>query len=349
MPDHAKRPTLPFQQVFLKKHTTSRQKQLAKLSEVVDFEKFRPILDELCGFKNSSGRGRRHYDVVQMFRILVLQNLYGMSDEQMEDEIYEVNSFRVFLGLGFADSVPDARTIWLFRNKLGAEGVRMLFEHFNSMLLESGISYSKGTIIDSSFHEAPRQRNSREENSHIKKTGEAPESWSEKKRRHKDTDASWTKKGGVTYHGYKNHVAVDEGTKLIRDFRASTASLHDSQIFEELIQEETKEALGDSAYKCEAKEAALREKGVKALIVEKRRRGQAELTEAQKQKNAAIAARRSRVEHVFGAIRHMKGDIVRCIGITRCRIRIGMVNLVYNMLRLCQLSSHAKGGLCTQA
>ncbi len=113
--------------------------------------------------------------------------------------------------------------------------------------------------------------------------------------------------------------------------------------------EGTEEMLADSAYTGEEREAGLREKGIEPLIVERRRRGQPELTEAQKRKNAAITPRRSRVEHVFGAIRHMKGDIVRCIGIERSRIRIGLVNLAYNMLRLCQLTSLTPAAPCAPA
>ena len=345
MSEHSKQPTLPLQLPFLDEHKTSRQRKLEKLAQIVDFEKFRPLLNKLCRFKDN-GRGRRHYDVVQMFRVLVLQNMYGLSDEQMEDEMREVFSFRAFLMLG--SDTPDARTIWAFRNKLGAEGVKELFDHFNGMLQEAGVTYSKGTIIDSSFHEAPRQRNSREENAHIKETHEAPEEWSEEKRRHKDIDATWTRKGGVTYFGTKNHVAVDEGTKLIRNYVVGTASQHDSRVCEDLMPEGTEEMLADSAYAGEEREARLRERGIEPLIVERRRRGQPELTEAQRRKNAAITPRRSRVEHVFGAIRHMKGDIVRCVGIARARIRIGLVNLAYNMLRLCQLTSLTPGVLCPQ-
>ncbi len=96
----------------------------------------------------------------------------------------------------------------------------------------------------------------------------------------------------------------------------------------------------------DAREAGLREKGIEPFIVERYRRGQPELTEAQKHKNAAISPRYSRGEHVFGAIRHVKVDIVRCFGLARRSIRIGLVNWVYIMLRFCPLTLHTSGVLC---
>lgn len=112
-----------------------------------------------------------------------------MSDEQTEYQMLDRLSFMKFLGLELYNDVPDARTIWLFRETLReAEAVEKLFAPFDAMLDAHGFEASGGQIIDATFVEAPRQRNSREENATIKQ-GDVPPDWSAKKKAHKDTDA----------------------------------------------------------------------------------------------------------------------------------------------------------------
>ena len=160
-----------------------------------------------------------------------------------------------FLGLSLGDAVPDEKTIWLFREQLTEAGlIKRLFQEFDAFLEEKGFSARKGQIIDASIVEAPRQRNSREENRQIK-AGQIPEDWSEQKKRQKDTDARWTKKNGQNYYGYKSHIDVDVKHKLIRDYEVTPASVHDSQVFEDLLDEDnsSRDVWADSAYRSEEK------------------------------------------------------------------------------------------------
>ena len=113
-----------------------------------------------------------------------------------------------FLGLTVGETVPDAKTIWLFRERLTEAGVmEKAFDKFDRFLRNSGFAARKGQIVDASIVPAPKQRNRRDENKSIK-DGNVPESWPDNKARQKDTDACWTKKNGKTFYGYKNHIEV---------------------------------------------------------------------------------------------------------------------------------------------
>ena len=129
--------------------------------------------------------------------------------------------------------MPDAKTIWLFREQLTEAGLAgELFRKFEGFPGESGFAARKGQIIDAGIVPAPQQRNSREENTRIKQ-GEIPQDWEEAKRRQKDTDAQGTKRNGERYYGNKNHVNVDVKHKLIRAYSVTDAAAHDSRVFDE--------------------------------------------------------------------------------------------------------------------
>ena len=103
--------------------------------------------------------GRPSYDVILMFKILVLQRLYNLSDDQMEFQINDRMSFMRFLGLGLECRVPDAKTIWLFRDKLTkANVIKLLFDQFTAQLEAANIITRTGSIVDATFVDAPRQR-----------------------------------------------------------------------------------------------------------------------------------------------------------------------------------------------
>jgi transposase, IS5 family len=312
---------------------------LVRLAAAVDFEIFRPVLELVHEKERKSNAGRPPFDVVRMFKILVLQSLYNLSDDAIEFQIRDRISFMRFLGLGLRSTVPDAKTIWLFRDQLTALGLHEdLFERFDRHLTEQGFAARKGQIIDASIVEAPRQRNTREENKQIK-AGQRPAGWSEPVARQKDLDARWVKKNGVAYYGYKNHVSVDVKHKFIRDWIVTDASEHDSQIFEQLLDPANTSAdvWADSAYRSAEKLGRLSELGYREHIQRKGVRGRP-LTEREKQGNRTRARVRARVEHVFGIQLQRAGTLlVRTIGIGRARCKIGLRNLTYNLTRFARL------------
>lgn len=310
---------------------------LEVLDRSIPWATFRPILKKVQKKERKSNAGRKPYDSVLMFKILVLQSLYNLSDEQAEYQIRDRLSFLRFLGLGLEERVPDATTIWLFREVLVKAGViEQLFEHFNRHLDRQGYQARKGQIVDASIVPAPKQRNTREENARIKR-GETPPEWEAQpnKRRQKDTDARWTKKHGQSHYGYKNHVNVDHKHKLIRRFDVTDASVHDSQVFDEVLDPGNTgaEVWADSAYRSAETEQTLKDNGYRSRIHYKGKRNKP-LSEHKQQLNRRRSTVRARVEHVFGFQENTQGGkFVRTIGIIRARAKIGMINLGYNLKR----------------
>ena len=139
---------------------------LEKLHKVIDFEIFRSLFEsQMLNEEKKSNAGNKPYDVVMMFKIILLKRFYNLSDEQAEYQINDRISFKEFLGLSNGDRVPDARTIWLFQDKLIRKQLEAsLFDCFHTCLEEKGLFVNEGKIIDASFVEVPRQRNRREEN-----------------------------------------------------------------------------------------------------------------------------------------------------------------------------------------
>ncbi|MFK7851785.1 MAG: IS5 family transposase, partial [Akkermansiaceae bacterium] len=223
---------------------------------------------------------------------------------------------------------------------LGAGGIVRLFEHFDGHLAALGFHGKEGIIVDASFVEVPRQRNSRKENQTVKEGG-IPEEWNgnPSKLRQKDTDARWAKKNNETHYGYKNHIKCDAKTKLIRRYRASQANLHDSQCFEELLEEGDHTVWADSAYRSKESLRMLRGKKLKARLCAKGTKAKA-LTPGQKRENRKKSRTRARVEHIFGhQVYLMKADCIRTIGIMRATMQIGLGNLVYNFVRLAEIKT----------
>jgi IS5 family transposase len=317
---------------------------LVALKRLIDWEAFRPCLNVVYDKPRKSNAGAKPIDVVLMFKIMVLQQLHNLSDDRIEYQIRDRLSFMRFLGLQLESREPDAKTIWLFRERLKELNlVDELFERFHDQLAMRGYVAREGQMIDATFVEVPRQRNNREENATIK-SGKTPQEWYQNpnKLRQKDTDARWVKKNNERYYGYKNHINADQTNKLVQSFAVSNAAVHDSQVFEELLDqtidtEGTKRPIyADSAYRSKDQEESLADKGFESQIHEKGSRCHP-LTDEQKASNRIKSKTRARVEHVFGAQHAMGGHIVRTIGIARARAKIGMMNLIYNMRRMIQL------------
>ncbi len=316
---------------------------LVLLKKTIPWEFFRSELKAVWrrpDEKRKSNAGRKPWDEVLMFQVLALQQLYNLSDDQIEYQIRDRLSFMRFLGLGIEDTVPDAKTVWLYREKLARAGmIKTLFDKFDAYLRDNGYLAMGGQIVDASIVPVPRQRNTREENEAIK-AGLTPKGWNKKprKKRHKDVDARWTKKHGKSHYGYKNHINADRRHKFIRDYQVSDASVHDSRKFDDLIDagNTSSDFWADSAYRSAETERTLSEKCYRSHIHHKAKRGQP-LSGRQKKANKTRSKVRVRVEHVFGfQERSMGGKFIRTIGLARAGVKIGMMNLIYNMNRLVQ-------------
>jgi transposase, IS5 family len=330
-----------FDEDFRLEKLSEKKDPLEKLEKYIDWEIFRPILNKVF-YKEPKGKGGRPpYDYVMMFKTLILQRYYNISDEQVEYQILDRLSFMRFLGLKIQDNVPDRNTVWLFRENLTNSGViDEIFALFNEQLKRKGLIASQGSIIDASFVEVPRQRNSREENKTIKED-KVPDTFSENKNKlaQKDLDARWVTKGEEHFYGYKDHVKVCKKSKLIETYVVTDASVHDSQPLAYLIDETNanQELYADSAYSGDPIANYLEMESIKNRIHEKAKKNKP-LTEEQIANNNIKTKTRVRVEHVFGFMENsMHGMYIRTIGMIRARAVIGLMNLTYNMFRSIQL------------
>ena len=170
---------------------------LEELGRIVDFEAFRPILDNALGYSDGTKGGRPPYDPVAMFKILILAAQNNVADARMEYLIRDRLSWLRFLGFDLGAPTPDANTIRIFRERLTeAKSVTVLFDAFDNQLRNSGYLAMGGQIVDATLVAAPKQRNTQEEKNAIKVGKTAGEVWPEKpaKAAQRDTDARWTVK-----------------------------------------------------------------------------------------------------------------------------------------------------------
>ena len=314
---------------------------LVGISALVPWETFRGDIEAVvltADEARKSSAGRKPIDAIVLFRMLILQSLYNLSDEQIEYQVRDRLSFTRFLGLGIEASIPDGTTLWLFREKLAKAGLMdKLFERFGQHLEAKGYIARGGQMVDATIVPVPRQRNSRDENDQVK-AGTTPRDWKKwpAKDRQKDKDARWTKKHGRSFFGYKNHVNADARHKLIREYGVTDASVHDSQAFDDLLNKgnTSSEVYADSAYRSAETERKLKARGFRSRIHKRGRRNHP-LSDAETKANTRKSKVRARIEHVFGAQENAPGGrLVRTIGIVRAKIKIGLQNLSYNIRRL---------------
>jgi transposase, IS5 family len=293
-----------------------------------------------------------------MFKVLVLQTLYTLSDDQTEYQLKDRLSFMRFIGLALHDPVPDAKTIWLYREQLARAGAtERLFARFDALLRAKGWLAMGGQIVDATVIEARRPRLTQAEKGTIKGGG-VPAEWKPARRAQIDRAGRWTIKRGrkretapgdghkrqpeiaVPVFGYKNHIGIDREHGFLRRYRISHAAAYDgSQLGAVLDPNNTaSEVWADTAYRSAANLALLDRRGLKPQFQRKKPRGRPMPAHIARG-NATRARVRARVEHVFAAQKCRLGLIVRTLGMTRARVKIGLANLAYNFTRLAWLSS----------
>ena len=320
---------------------------LEKVAGVVNWEIFRAKIEEAFYREPQGPGGRPPIDRVMMFKIVMLQQWYHIADDMTEYVINDRLSFQRFLGLTLNDKVPDAKTIWAFKEQLKESGIDLeLFDLFAELMENQGVITREGSIVDASFVDVPRQRNTRRENEIIKE-GNVPEEWlSEDKENmleQKDVDARWAKKNDETHYGYKDHVKVDKDSKMVVCFGVTSANVHDSQCFHELLDEKDDDVWADSAYVGEELHGDILQDfpNINLHVNEKGYKNKP-LTDEQKTDNREKSKVRARVEHVFGHMTNsMGGMFIRCIGIDRAIREIAMKNLAYNLQRFVYLRGAA--------
>ena len=326
---------------------------LETLAATVDFEMFRPVLEGALGRPPRWKGGRPPFDPVLKFRMLVLQSLHGLSLEQTEYLVRDRLSWMRFCQLGPEDRVPDANTLWDFREALIAAGaLDDLFARLDRAITAAGYLPRGGQIVDASLVAAPRQRNTDGEKAAIKEGKSAAEIWPDKpaKARQKDVDGRWTVKYSkakvradgtkpvdiaIPVYGYKSHISIDRMHGLIRRQTVTDAARHDGARLREGLIARTntsRSVWADSAYRSAENEAWLEAHGMVSRIHRKKPRGRP-MPKRTRRANAAKSAVRSKVEHVFAHQKARMGMTIRTIGLARARAAITLANMAYNMTR----------------
>ena len=313
---------------------------LEVLARVIPWESFRRGLRSALG-RDTVTTGRPPFDEVLMFKVLVLQHLYNLSDFQTSYQLRDRISWQRFVGVELGASIPDEKTLWAFREqlvKVKVDAVEEAFYWFNRHLREEGFAAKGGTRVDATIIETP-----------IRRAKDEGETVQEKAQR--DDDAQWVKKNDVSSFGYKNHASVDVTHKLIRAYDVTDASVHDSQCSEILIdtQNADAEVYADSAYRSQENEVMCMVLGKISKIHYRAYRGKPLHPELER-RNHERSKIRARMEHVFGAQKNNQNmRLIRTIGLARARAKIGLTNLVYNLQRFAYLVTHSPPNIAASA
>lgn len=293
----------------------------------MDWQALRPALESALPYTtNPLGHGRKPFDPVLMLKILILQHFYDLSDDAMEFQLRDRQSFREFVGLQTNARIPDAKTIWLFRNNLAqAHAFESLFHNVLDQIEARGFIAQGGQIVDATLITTRKPTK--------KRTPEEISALGEPIQRQMDPDATFTKKNNTSTFGYKGHVNVDVRHKLVRRVFVSTASTHDSQVLPWDAGNTKKIFYGDSAYKSREIDDHLAQRAVVNRINRRAYRGNP-LKGHDRRFNRTSSRVRCRVEHVFGQVKVWGRKIqLRSIGLARAKLGIGMKFLVYNLAR----------------
>jgi IS5 family transposase len=298
------------------KHVSKLGDMLEQVEKLIDWESFRPILSQLYNNRSEKG-GRPNIDEIVMLKVLVLQNWYSLSDEEMEFQIADRPSFQHFIG---SATIPDYSTIWTFRERLKASGLwKKIWEELQRELEARDLQVKEGHIPDATFIESDLGKKRYAEGKEVEYT--------EKHLSHIDTDASFSIKSGQVHHGYKLSIKEDVDYHLIRDFETATASRHDATI------EQMKE--GDiAAYRDKGYFGASVPSGVKDFTMDRAVRGRP-LTREQKERNREISRIRAPGERPFSVIKTVfKGFRTRYKRIGRVSIQSMFSCFAYDLYRL---------------
>jgi IS5 family transposase len=293
---------------------------LERVSSLIDWSGFEA---KLAGLRED-GPGRPGYRPVLLFKALLLQAWYGLSDAELEFRLGDSLAFGRFVGLSLEDDVPDHTTLCRFRNRLvTARLLETLFDELDRQLEAAGLILKQGTMLDATLIEAATTR---------------PRGGKEAKA--VDPDARFVKhqgKPGATY-GYKAHVGVDQGSGLVRSVITTAANVNDTTPADDLIRGDEAAVYADKAYDTHARRARLKAGGTKARLM-RRPNKYHPLTPRQQRFNDLIARRRAAVETTFATWKRRMGlTRVRYIGLARVTGQILLTAMAFNLRRVAVLT-----------
>jgi len=279
-------------------------------------------LDRLLSPLRAAPTGRPGYRPLMMLKALLLQQWYGLSDEELEAALADRLSFRRFLGLSLAEETPDHSTIWRFREAIKGALAEAVFAELQRQFDRHGLVVRRGTLIDATLVEAA-----------VRPSGSAAAP--------SDPDAAFARragKAGSTF-GFKAHVAVDQGSGLIRTAILTAANVNETSIADALIQGDERAVYADMAYETKARRAALRARGIKDRLMHRPNKHHPVLSPRLALRNRLIATVRGRVETVFGVLkRHYRWRRARYLGLARNQTHLHLLCMAMNLRRACVIA-----------
>jgi IS5 family transposase len=304
-----------------RKKTSRAVGTLESIGKLVDWEALVELVEPLD--KTREGRGGRPPIAFEVkLRMLFLQNTFGLSDEELEDQLIDRLSFQQFVGLGYDEEIPDFTTFWKFKEKLAKAGLmHRIFEEIVKQIEERGLILKRGTIIDATLIRSANRPMTKEKREKAKESSQL------------DADATGVVQGGKNHFGYKGHIGMDEGSKIIRKCELTPANVPDRERMHEMMSGDERSVWADKAYPVKAAKSAARASDIYYGVLDRAARS-TPLTKRQKKKNAKKSRVRRVVEHAFGFMRKkLKVTVMGAKNIVRNTLRFEMWCTVYNVLR----------------
>ena len=307
---------MSFVEAFIGGKIGGSSSVLDRIAGLVKWYRFEKLL---AGF-NHGGAGHPAWPALVLFKGLLLQSLYGLSERELEEALADRLSFRRFAGLGLEETIPDHTVFNRFRNALIAQGLeKKLFDELDRQLEKAGVILKRGTMLDATLIEA------------VSRPGTA-------ERASRDPDARHGGKGGFTF-GYKAHVGVDEGSGIIRSETTTPANVTDTVPADGLIRGDEKRVWADAAYDTKARRARLQAAGVKARIARRPNKHHPELPPRLKRYNRLIARHRAAVETTFATWKNRMGlTVIRYVGLAKAQAQITFAAIAFNLRRWAALT-----------
>jgi IS5 family transposase len=298
-----------------------RNGRLDRLSALVKWYRFEKLLVDL---RDEAGPGRPGYQAVVLFKALLLQSLYGLSDVELEEALADRLSFRKFVGLSLADAVPDSTTLCRFRNVLIVEHrLENLFGELDRQLEKAGVILKRGTMLDATLIETGAAGPPRSDGTVT------------------DPDARFAKRSGKagSVYGYKAHMGVDEGSGIIRSVITTPANVNDTTPADALIRGDERVVWADAAYHTHAREQALKARRIKPRLMRRANKHHPKLPPRLQHLNQLIARRRAQVETTFATLKRRMGlRMIRYIGLSKAHAQVTMAAIAFNMRRWAALA-----------
>lgn len=314
--------------------------RLGKLLSVVKWYRFEKVLRPLD--REGENGGRPAYPVVMMFKALMLQQLYGLSDAELEEAIYDRLSFRRFCGIGLDEAVPDHSTLCRFRNRLvELKLLEKLFGELDRQLDAAGLILRRGTMLDATVIETQAARPPRDHDGNNDTEGAEGKDMNGQTSA-RDPDAAFTRRKGRqgSSYGYKAHVGVDEGSGLIRRVITTPANVNDTVPADLLIVGDEGRVLADSAYHTHQRAAMLKARGVFCGLMKRPNKHHPVLKAAARRFNRAVARHRAAVETTFATLKRRMGlSYIRYIGLAKASGQVLLAAMAFNMRRWVTLSA----------